>query len=115
MIFIKGLEFSGNVGEKVRPVAKGKVVFSQLLPGLGNVVIVDHGKRYYTLYGRLSSVLTQLGDIVGRGDTVGILGEPDRKGRNFYFELRQKGKAMNPQPFFSEKLPVFRASENEDV
>ncbi|MCB0343766.1 MAG: peptidoglycan DD-metalloendopeptidase family protein [Bdellovibrionales bacterium] len=103
MLFVKGLEFKGDVGAKVRAVADGKVVLSQVLPGYGNVIIVDHGKRYYTLYGRLAGSLKNVGDVVTKGEVVAVIGEADHRGRNFYFELRIKGKPVNPLKFFAKR------------
>lgn len=106
MLFVKGLEVKAPVGAKVSAVAEGKIVLSQVLPGYGNVIIVDHGQRYYTLYGRLASSLRSVGDVVKAGEAVAVLGEADYKGRNFYFELRVKGKASNPIEFFREPPPM---------
>jgi len=102
MLFVKGLEIRSLIGAKVKAVAAGKVVLSQVLPGYGNVIIVDHGERYYTLYGRLASSLKSVGQIVQAGEELAVLGETDYKGRNFYFELRIKGKATNPTEYFRD-------------
>ncbi len=104
LIVVKGLEVSAPVSAKVTPVAPGKVVLAQVIPGFGNVVILDHGARFYTLYGRLATTLTQVGKEVDPKDVIGMTGEPDFRGRNFYFELRVKGKAVDPKSYFS-KLP----------
>ena len=103
MVFVKGLEFNARPGARVSAVAAGKVVLNQVLPGFGNVVIVDHGERYYTLYGRLASGLSRVGDVVKKGEVVGVVGEPDKRNRNFYFELRIKGKPVDPLGFFKDK------------
>jgi murein hydrolase activator len=105
ILFIKGLEVTGEVGDSVRAVASGKVMFSDSLPGYGNVVIIDHGARFYTLYGRLGRALCKAGDKVDRSSNIAVLGKPDQKGRNFYFELRVQGKATNPAEYF-RKLPA---------
>ena len=101
ILFKKGLEVSARPGAKVKAVAPGRVVFTQELPGYGKVVILDHGKRYYTLYGRIGSSDAEMGQLVGAGEVIAELGEIDSKGRNFYFELRIRGKASNPTPYFS--------------
>jgi septal ring factor EnvC (AmiA/AmiB activator) len=100
LVVVKGLEIAAAISAKVHPVASGKVVLAQVIPGFGNVVIVDHGARFYSLYGRLSSTLVQVGAVVDRNDAVGITGELDFKGRNFYFEIRVKGKAVDPKVYF---------------
>ena len=94
------MEFKGQEGSKARAVAKGKVVLKRKLPGFGNVLILDHGKRYYTLYGKLKESLKSVGDQVEVGEELAILGHVDHKGSNFYFELRIGGKAINPIKYF---------------
>ncbi len=106
VLFVKGLEFAAKAGTKVKSVADGKVIFNHVLPGYGNVVIVDHGKRYYTLYGRLAASMRRVGEVVNLGDAVGVLGDGDAKGRNFYFELRTAGKPENPIDYFKKKPTV---------
>lgn len=107
MLFIKGLEVIAPVGSKVKAVAKGKVILSKILPGYGNVVILDHGKRYYTLYAKLAGLLCRAGDVVDAGDVLAVVGEADHRGRNFYFELRIRGKATDPKRYF-KKIPAAR-------
>jgi len=103
MVFIKGLEFRAKVGERVRAVAPGKVVFSQVMPGFGNVLILDHGMRFYTLYGRLALSHRGVGELINTRDVLAVTGQPDNLGRNFYFELRRHGKAIDPTGYFGEK------------
>lgn len=100
MLFVKGIEFAVNVGDKVRTVRDGQVVLSQVLPGYGHLVIVDHGARCYTLYGRLASSFVGVGAKVNQNDVIGVVGQADERGRNFYFELRLKGKPVDPSPYF---------------
>ena len=102
VVFLKGMEFQCKPATKVVTVASGKVVFSQMLPGFGRLIILDHGKRYYTLYGLLAGTVVREGDILQEGDVVGVAGEPDKSGRNFYFELRIGGKPVDPAAFFKE-------------
>lgn len=100
VIFGKGLEFQVEAGKEVSAVADGKVIFVGRTPGYGTVVILDHGERYYSLYGRVRDPDVDRGDVVDKGDTVAVVGEPDQQGRNFYFEIRHNGAPINPQQFF---------------
>jgi septal ring factor EnvC (AmiA/AmiB activator) len=100
-VFVKGLEVAGVEGGKVKAVAAGRVAFSQQFPMLGHVVIVDHGERYYSLYGRLIGAFCSVGQVVKGGEEIGVLGALDKRGRNFYFEVRLRGKAVDPAPFFA--------------
>ncbi len=96
MIFSKGLEFSSSPGVDVVAVALGKVAFAGTMPGYDTVVVLDHGARSYSLYGRLGQSLVKVGEFVQQRQRVGTTGEPDEKGRNFYFEVRKNGAPVNP-------------------
>lgn len=113
MVFVKGLEFSAAPASKVRAVADGKVAFNQFILGYGNLLIINHGKQFYSLYGRMAGVLLSAGDSVKEGDTIGVLGEVDKSGRNFYFELRIGGKTVDPSGYFKEKLELGKEEKEE--
>ena len=107
-LFSKGIEVNAQAGSQVKAVARGKVIFRNALPVYGNVIILDHGKRYYTLYGRLKEMLPKVGDIVKVGQKLGTISanaasqlSKDIIEKNFYFELRLKGKAIDPKRYFS--------------
>jgi septal ring factor EnvC (AmiA/AmiB activator) len=97
MIFSKGLEFSTAVGAEVFAVLAGKVAFVGNLPGYETVVVVDHGSRSYSLYGRLGKSAVKAGEMLAQDQSVGVTGEPDMKGRNFYFEVRKNGSPVDPE------------------
>jgi septal ring factor EnvC (AmiA/AmiB activator) len=96
MIFSKGLEFTSTPGIDVLAVAVGKVAFAGTMPGYDTVVVLDHGERSYSLYGRLGQSLVKVGEFVQQKQRVGTTGELDDKGRNFYFEVRKNGAPVNP-------------------
>lgn len=106
IIFSKGLEFLAKVGSKVKAISSGRVIFAEVMPGFGNVVIVDHGRRYYSLYGKLASSIVGVGQRVTAGEIVGIVGESVMDNGNLYFELRRRGKAINPLPYFKSSAVV---------
>ena len=100
----KGLFIRSPAGQEVRAVASGRVVFSDWLRGFGNLLIVDHGQSYLTIYGNNESVLKQVGDAVSTGDaiaTVGASGGNMESG--LYFEVRHEGKAFDPMRWVSLK------------
>ncbi len=99
----KGVEFAAAAGAEVRAVANGKVIFSGRMPVLGNILILDHGERYYTLYGRLAAAQVERGSEVALNQPIGAVGEADVDGRSFYFEIRKNGAPVNPQPFLRQK------------
>lgn len=97
VLFSKGVEFSTKEGGDVHAVLGGKIAYAGNLPGYDTVVIIDHGVRSYSLYGRLGSSLVNKGDIVTKDHVVGVTAAPDKRGRNFYFEVRKNGKPVDPE------------------
>nr|WP_246490894.1 peptidoglycan DD-metalloendopeptidase family protein [Chitinivorax tropicus] len=93
----KGIFIRTNSSDPIHAVATGRVVFADWLRGFGNLLIIDHGGGYLSLYGHNESVLKQPGDRVNAGDVVahaGNTGGADETG--LYFELRHLGKPLNP-------------------
>jgi septal ring factor EnvC (AmiA/AmiB activator) len=93
----KGLFIAAKDGQEVRSVAPGRVVFADWLRGFGNLIILDHGGGYMSLYGNNDSLYRQVGDMVKAGDpiaTVGATGGNPQTG--LYFELRFQGKPFDP-------------------
>jgi septal ring factor EnvC (AmiA/AmiB activator) len=93
----RGLFIRAAVGEFVRAVADGRVVYADWLRGFGNLLILDHGGGYMSLYGYNDGLLRQVGDPVKSGDAVaqvGASGGAEESG--LYFELRQDGKPFDP-------------------
>jgi murein hydrolase activator len=91
-VFIRAPE-----GQAVRAVAAGQVVYADWMRGFGNLLIVDHGEAYLSIYGNNESLLKQPGDPVAAGEaiaTVGASGGNEQSG--LYFELRHLGKAFDP-------------------
>jgi len=93
----RGIGIALKKDEPVRAVFWGKVVHNDLLRGFGRVIIISHGKGYYTLYSFLSQSLVRLGQEVEQGEIIGLCGfYPQIKNYGLYFELRFKQKPVNP-------------------
>ncbi len=93
----KGVFIRSAEGQQVRAVAAGRVVFADWMRGFGNLLIVDHGETYLSVYGNNEALLKQPGDAVSAGDpiaTVGSTGGSSETG--LYFELRHQGIAFDP-------------------
>lgn len=93
----KGVFIRAGSGAEVRAVAGGEVVFSDWLRGYGNLIIVDHGSDYLTIYGNNDALLREVGDRVGGGDpiaSVGAAGIGNESG--LYFEIRHQGQPLDP-------------------
>jgi septal ring factor EnvC (AmiA/AmiB activator) len=100
-VFRKGLEIEAPVGEEIRAVEKGKIVFADRFSGYGKMLIIDHGDRYYTVYAHLSDFLKKSGDAVKRGEAVALVGDSESLvGSKLYFEMRKDGRSIDPTPWF---------------
>lgn len=93
----KGLFIQSPSGSDVKAISEGKVVFADELRGFGNLIILDHGNGYMSLYGNNETLHKQVGNIIRGGDTIATVGNsggnPDS---GLYFELRHKGKPFDP-------------------
>ena len=93
----KGLFIKASEGEEVKSVASGRIVFADWLRGFGNLMIVDHGGGYMSLYGNNQSLLKKVGDEVKAGDTIAAAGSSGGNPESgLYFELRHQSKPFDP-------------------
>ena len=93
----KGLFIRADVGQTVKAVADGRVVYADWLRGFGNLLIVDHGGGYMSLYGNNDSLLKQVGEKTQSGETVASVGSSGGALESgVYFELRHEGKPFDP-------------------
>lgn len=93
----RGITILARPGQEVRSVAPGRVVFADWLRGFGNLLIVDHGDGFMTLYGNNESLLRRVGDGVRAGDPVATVGASGGSGQpGLYFELRHQGRPLDP-------------------
>jgi len=96
-----GLDIRAPRGSPVLAVERGKVVFAGWFRGYGNLVILDHGDGYHTLYGHLDEIEVERGAEVEAGQRLGGVGDTgSTKGPFLYFELREDGKPVDPLPWF---------------
>jgi len=96
-IFRSGTYIQANDNAYAKAVHGGKVVYAEWFKGYGQLVIVNHGEGYHTLYGSLSQIFTKVGDIIKGKQAVGKVGNSgilDTPG--LYFEVRYKGKPLDP-------------------
>lgn len=100
----KGVFIEGPSDGEVRAVFPGRVDFSGTLKGYGEVVIVNHGERYFTIAGLLRKRLKREGDLVKEGDAVGMVGGRDHAGGGrLYFEIRRGGETLDPEKWFGRR------------
>lgn len=93
----KGVLIQAPVGKQVKAIHGGTVLFSDWLKGYGLVTVVDHGKGYMSLYGHSQALLKNVGDTVAPGEAIALVGQSGGQAQTgLYFEIRYKGKAINP-------------------
>ena len=100
----KGIVIEGVPGSDVKVVFPGVVAFSGKLKGYGELVIINHGARFFTVSAHLSQRSKIEGDVVKEGDVLGQVGGNGASGgARLYFEIRRAGKSLNPQEWLKAK------------
>jgi septal ring factor EnvC (AmiA/AmiB activator) len=93
----KGVFVKAPAGAPVRAVGDGQVVFADWLRGFGNLLVIDHGDGYLSIYGNNEALLRNAGDRVAVGDTVASVGNTGgSETPGLYFELRFQGRPFDP-------------------
>lgn len=93
----RGIVLRSDEGTAVHAVAAGRVVYANWLKGFGNLIIVDHGAKFLTVYAYNHSVLKQVGDAVRAGETIAKVGATGGQVESgLYFEIRHQGAPVNP-------------------
>lgn len=96
-VFRSGTFIETNSDSLAKAVHHGRVVFAEWFKGYGQLVIVNHGEGYHSLYGSLSEIFTKVGDIIKENQIIGRVGNSGLVNLSgLYFELRYKGKPINP-------------------
>ena len=100
----KGVFIASPPRQEVRAVANGRVVFADWLRGFGNLLIIDHGGGYMSLYGNNESLFKQVGQAARGGEVVASVGNSGGNADyGLYFEIRHQGKAFDPLTWVSLK------------
>ncbi len=93
----KGVFIASQPNQEVRAIAAGRVVFADWLRGFGNLLIIDHGGGYMSLYGNNESLFKQVGQAAQGGETIAAVGNSGgNTDYGLYFEMRHQGKAFDP-------------------
>jgi len=93
----KGVFIASQPNQEVRAIAAGRVVFADWLRGFGNLLIIDHGGGYMSLYGNNESLFKQVGQAAKGGETIAAVGNSGgNTDYGLYFEMRHQGKAFDP-------------------
>ncbi|MEX2335595.1 MAG: peptidoglycan DD-metalloendopeptidase family protein [Pseudohongiella sp.] len=102
----QGIIIGTETGSAVRAVHNGRVVFADWLRGSGNLIVVDHGNSFISLYAQVQAFTKNSGDWVNRGEALALSGSDAGNGSpGLYFEIRQNSRTLNPQDWLT---PVSR-------
>jgi murein hydrolase activator len=99
--FSNGISVAAPAGAPIHAVFDGEVIFADYFKGYGNMVIVDHGGGFFSLYAHASNVTKKVGSKVSKNEVLASVGDLDSaKGPLLYFEIRYQGKPVDPAPWF---------------
>ncbi len=102
--FNNGIVIKAPYGTGVKSIYGGRVVYVGWLRGYGRVIIIDNGSGFYTLFAYLSEVFKKKGDMVKKGDIIGLVGDSGpHEGAALYFEIRERGIPRDPLAWISNK------------
>ena len=94
----KGVYITSSPGEAVRSVLPGRVDYSGWYKGYGQLLIIDHGCHYFTVFSHLDEIIKQKGEKVSEGEVVGVVGDLGwQVGSGVYFEIRKTGNHLDPK------------------
>lgn len=96
-----GISISSPPGTEIHAVYDGQVIFADYFKGYGNMLIVDHGGGFFSLYAHAAKIDKKVGASVTTHDVIARVGDVDSpRGSMLYFEIRYKGKPVDPAPWF---------------
>lgn len=102
-IIYNGVAMQVKKGSPVRSIFDGTVLYTGILDGYGNIIIIGHGENYHSLYGYLDEIISNVGKTVRSGQIIGRSGETGSvRGEALYFEMRYKGKPIEPTAWLSQ-------------
>ncbi len=98
----KGIDIEAPLGTAVKAIFPGQVIFASWLKGYGNLIIIDHGEGYYSIYGHLLEFKTKINQNIRQHDIIGSVGDTDSLiGPVLYFEIRKHGRPQDPLEWVS--------------
>jgi septal ring factor EnvC (AmiA/AmiB activator) len=102
--FRNGIDIEATEGSNIAAVFPGHVVYTGWFRGYGNLIIVDHGGEYYTVYAHAADIRVTEGDEVKQGQIIGTVGDTGSlQGPRLYFEVRHEGKPQDPAQWLRPK------------
>lgn len=96
--FHSGVDLRARIGEPIRAVGYGRVVFAGKYAGYGKLIVLEHARGMSSHYGHCAGIQVEVGQFVPAGGLIGSVGASGRAtGPHLHFEIRRKGRALNPR------------------
>jgi septal ring factor EnvC (AmiA/AmiB activator) len=103
-IINNGIKIQPGNSDQVKSIYPGEVVFADYYKGYGNLIIIQHAKNLYTLYGHCEKMFKQKGDNVSEGEVISLAGDSgSTEGKSLYFEIRTQLKPQDPLEWLRKK------------
>jgi septal ring factor EnvC (AmiA/AmiB activator) len=100
----QGMLIGTDRGARVRAPFAGRVVYGDWLPGMGLMLVIDHGGGYMSLYGHNEELFRKVGESVAAGDVIGAVGDSGGHSQPaLYFEVRRGKTPVDPQTWLTRK------------
>ena len=114
------MDFTAPVGTPIYASGNGKVIRAERSASFGNVVYIDHGYGYKTIYAHMSKIITRKGQKIKRGDLIGLVGNTGISvSAHLHYEVHKDDRPVNPIKFYygdltpEEFVAMQKASEEE--
>lgn len=102
--FKSGIEIEADDGVEIAAVYPGRAVYTGWFKGYGNLIIIDHGNGFYTLYAHAAEIRVREGDDVRQGQSIATVGETGSlAGPRLYFEVRYQGRPQDPSEWLRRR------------
>ncbi len=99
----KGIYIKGSPGEEIRSVFPGRIDYSGWFKGYGQLMIINHGSHYYSIFAHFEERIKEKGEMVSGGEVVGLVGDPGwHVGPGIYFEIRKGGNCLDPKKWLKK-------------
>ncbi len=98
------MDIGGRSGQPVRAAANGKIAYlGSGLRGYGKLIIIEHDELFLSAYAHNKKLLVRQGQKVRRGEQIASMGDTDTNRTKLHFEIRRKGKPVNPLRYLPRK------------
>jgi septal ring factor EnvC (AmiA/AmiB activator) len=102
--FRSGIDIAADRGEPIRAVDRGKTIFAGWFKGYGNMIIIDHGDHYCTVYAHAQELFKKKGESVASGEVIGTVGDTGSfQGPELHFEIRHHGRPVDPLTWLGKR------------